>query len=69
MSLFIGTLAFNDSHLLNSIKIGVIIGSILSGLTGYIVLRFLLQILSNLGSTNNFIYNKEITIKIRILNV
>ncbi|MED7819397.1 MULTISPECIES: Na+/H+ antiporter NhaA [unclassified Francisella] len=40
MSLFIGTLAFNDSHLLNSIKIGVIIGSVLSGLTGYIVLRF-----------------------------
>jgi NhaA family Na+:H+ antiporter len=40
MSLFIGTLAFNDTHLLNAIKIGVIIGSILSGLTGYIVLRF-----------------------------
>jgi NhaA family Na+:H+ antiporter len=40
MSLFIGTIAFNDTHLLNSIKIGVIIGSLLSGLTGYIVLRF-----------------------------
>ncbi|API87677.1 Na+/H+ antiporter NhaA [Francisella uliginis] len=40
MSLFIGTLAFDDTHLLNSIKIGVIIGSVLSGVTGYVVLRF-----------------------------
>lgn len=40
MSLFIGTLAFDDTHLLNSIKIGVIIGSLLSGVTGYVILRF-----------------------------
>ncbi|NDT35820.1 Na(+)/H(+) antiporter NhaA, partial [Francisella tularensis subsp. holarctica] len=41
MSLFIGVLAFNDTHLLNAIKIGVVVGSVLSGFFGYIVLRFI----------------------------
>lgn len=41
MSLFIGTLAFDDNHTLNAIKVGVIVGSLLSGICGYIVLRFI----------------------------
>ncbi|WP_150465790.1 Na+/H+ antiporter NhaA [Francisella sp. SYW-2] len=41
MSLFIGTLAFDDNHTLNAIKVGVILGSLLSGVCGYIVLRFI----------------------------
>ncbi|MBK2357388.1 Na+/H+ antiporter NhaA [Francisella hispaniensis] len=41
MSLFIGVLAFDDTHLLNAIKIGVVVGSLLSGFCGYIVLRFI----------------------------
>ena len=39
MSLFIGTLAFDDNHTLNLVKLGVLVGSILSGVFGYIVLR------------------------------
>ncbi|APC97635.1 Na+/H+ antiporter NhaA [Francisella frigiditurris] len=39
MSLFIGTLAFDDNYTLNLVKLGVLIGSILSGTIGYIVLR------------------------------
>ncbi|AEE27125.1 Na+/H+ antiporter NhaA [Francisella hispaniensis] len=41
MSLFIGVLAFDDTHLLNAIKLGVVVGSLLSGFCGYIVLRFI----------------------------
>lgn len=40
MSLFIGGLAFDDNHIFNAVKVGVIVGSILSGIFGYIVLRF-----------------------------
>ncbi|MCD6180672.1 MAG: Na+/H+ antiporter NhaA [Bacteroidales bacterium] len=44
MSLFIGNLAFTDNNqLLDSAKIGIIIGSIISGILGYIVLRFSLN--------------------------
>ncbi|WP_119344425.1 Na+/H+ antiporter NhaA [Facilibium subflavum] len=39
MSLFIGTLAFGASPLMNLVKIGVLGGSLLSGVVGYIVLR------------------------------
>jgi len=39
MSLFIGGLAFNDPKLIDSVKIGVLGGSLLSGLAGFIVLR------------------------------
>ncbi|RYE51942.1 MAG: Na(+)/H(+) antiporter NhaA, partial [Rhizobiaceae bacterium] len=40
MSLFIGGLAFGDgSHLNDSAKLGILLGSILSALTGFIVLR------------------------------
>lgn len=41
MSLFIGTLAFDDNYTLSAIKVGVIVGSLLSGVCGYIVLRFI----------------------------
>ncbi|MBK2126292.1 Na+/H+ antiporter NhaA [Fangia hongkongensis] len=41
MSLFIGTLAFSTSaEYMNLVKIGVLGGSLLSGLVGYFVLRF-----------------------------
>jgi NhaA family Na+:H+ antiporter len=41
MSLFIGSLAFADPEHQNLIRIGVISGSILSGLVGASVLAFL----------------------------
>jgi NhaA family Na+:H+ antiporter len=42
MSLFIGGLAFpGDAHLQDAVKIGVLVGSILSAVAGYVVLRFL----------------------------
>jgi Na+:H+ antiporter, NhaA family len=41
MSLFIGGLAFNNNDvLMNSAKIGIIVGSVVSGVIGYIVLRW-----------------------------
>ncbi len=41
MSLFIDTLAFNDSNaFFYTDKLGILIGSFLSGITGYLVLRF-----------------------------
>lgn len=39
MSLFIGTLAFDDEVTLNAVRLGVLMGSIASGVTGYVVLR------------------------------
>lgn len=39
MSLFIGTLAFDDPHTLNLVRLGVILGSALSGILGFLVLR------------------------------
>jgi NhaA family Na+:H+ antiporter len=39
MSLFIGTLAFDDAELLNGVRLGVLMGSILSGILGYALLR------------------------------
>ncbi len=41
MSLFIGGLAFNDNDIyMNSAKIGIIIGSVVSGVVGYITLKW-----------------------------
>jgi NhaA family Na+:H+ antiporter len=39
MSLFIGTLAFDGDEMLNAVRLGVIMGSVASGIVGYIVLR------------------------------
>lgn len=39
MSLFIGTLAFTDGETMNAMRLGVMSGSILSGMLGYSVLR------------------------------
>lgn len=39
MSLFIGTLAFDDEATLNAVRLGVLMGSFASGLLGYAVLR------------------------------
>ena len=41
MSLFIGTLAFADAALLSQVKLGVLSGSVLSGVIGFVVLRSL----------------------------
>ncbi len=40
MSLFIGTLAYPDVEHAASVRVGVICGSLLSGICGYLVLRF-----------------------------
>lgn len=40
MSLFIGGLAFTDPAVIDRVKVGVLIGSILSGLAGFAVLRW-----------------------------
>ncbi len=40
MSLFIGGLAFDDERLLESVKVGVLAGSLLSAVGGYALLRF-----------------------------
>ncbi len=39
MSLFIGTLAFDDPEHLNAVRLGVLMGSIVSAIVGFIVLR------------------------------
>ncbi|MGN6374289.1 MAG: Na+/H+ antiporter NhaA [Sphingomonas sp.] len=39
MSLFIGTLAFDDAAMVDEVKIGVLLGSILSALAGFVLLR------------------------------
>lgn len=39
MALFIGTLAFGESELLNTAKIGILGGSLISGIGGYLLLR------------------------------
>lgn len=39
MSLFIGTLAFSDPGAAASVRVGVLTGSLLSGIAGYLVLR------------------------------
>ena len=39
MSLFIGSLAFSSSEMMNTVRLGVICGSVLSGLMGFAVLR------------------------------
>ena len=43
MSLFIGTLAFEGDELLNDVRLGVLMGSLASGLLGYGLLRFFCQ--------------------------
>ena len=43
MSLFINNLAFTDAELINSAKMGILIGSLVAGLLGYLVLRFTLS--------------------------
>ena len=38
MSLFIGTLAFEDENLMAQVRVGVLVASILSGLVAWLVL-------------------------------
>ncbi len=44
MSLFIGSLAFESPELLNFAKVGIIAGSVISGITGFIILNQKLNI-------------------------
>ena len=44
MSLFISNLAFEDENLVTAAKMGVIIGSLIAGVLGYIVLRLTLKV-------------------------
>ena len=39
MSLFIGLLAFDDPAIQDKIKLGILAGSLVAGLSGYAVLR------------------------------
>jgi NhaA family Na+:H+ antiporter len=39
MSLFIGSLAFGAADEMNSVRLGVVLGSVLSGLFGYVLLK------------------------------
>ena len=41
MSLFIGELAFDDDNLQTLVRLGVITGSLLSGILGYFTLRII----------------------------
>jgi len=43
MSLFIANLAYVDENLISASKMGVIIGSLIAGISGYILLRFSLK--------------------------
>jgi len=41
MSIFVANLAFyGDTYLLDSAKAGILIGSLIAGVSGYVVLRF-----------------------------
>ena len=40
MSLFLGTVAFNDHHLYNFVKLGVFLGSIIAGIIGSLLLKY-----------------------------
>jgi len=43
MSLFIANLAFSDQNLIMASKMGIIIGSLIAGILGYLILRFSLK--------------------------
>ncbi len=48
MSLFIANLAFDNPEYLNPAKIGILIGSLISGIIGFFILNLTLQTISNL---------------------
>ena len=43
MSLFIANLAYVEDDLISAAKMGVIIGSLVAGVLGYLILRFTLN--------------------------
>lgn len=49
MSLFINNLAFTDQALIDSAKMGILIGSVITGLVGFLVLRTTLKGVKNNG--------------------
>ena len=44
MSLFIANLAFREDELLNISKVGILTGSLISGIIGFIILKFSIKI-------------------------
>ncbi len=52
MSLFIGTLAFDSSEQLNAVRLGVLMGSILSAVLGFAILRWQLAVSSMAMASN-----------------
>jgi NhaA family Na+:H+ antiporter len=47
MSMFISSLAYQDAIILNQAKIGILIGSLVAGVSGYFLLRHTLKPASN----------------------
>jgi NhaA family Na+:H+ antiporter len=43
MSMFIGSLAYKDAELLNHAKIGILMGSLVAGILGYLLLKYTLK--------------------------
>jgi NhaA family Na+:H+ antiporter len=43
MSMFIGSLAYQDAGLLNHAKIGILMGSLVAGILGYLILKYTLK--------------------------
>lgn len=43
MSMFISSLAYKDAGLLNHAKIGILVGSLLAGILGYLILKYTLK--------------------------
>lgn len=55
MSLFIGTLAFENVDKVNAVRLGVIAGSLLAGVAGYLVLRFSKQSVESTAASPEFV--------------
>ena len=51
MSLFIGNLAFTDEALLNQVRLGVLLGSLMSGVAGYLLLSYELNRMESRSTT------------------
>jgi NhaA family Na+:H+ antiporter len=43
MSIFISGLAFSDAEILNNAKIGILMGSLIAGISGFFLLKHLLK--------------------------
>ena len=62
MSLFIGSLAFEgaDPTVLNQVKVGVLLGSLLSAITGALIISYCNQVCSQVKAPNKLLSNKKV---------